>query len=273
MTPELQAGLFRLDAEDDDVTRVVPHELTRGPWDPGAMHGGPPAALLARAVERFEPGHASHVARFTVDLLRPVPLAPLEVRARMVRPGRNVQIVEATLRTGDTDVVRAAALRLREKSLDLGGAPSGDGQAPLPPPGEPEPVGDRTEPNFGHAVDLAHVRGSFDEIGPATVWMRLRLPVVEGEEPSPLMRVAAAADFGNGVSAALDWDAGWTFINPDLTIYLHRPAAGEWVGLDAVTWAESSGLAVADTALHDQSGRIGRSVQSLLVDRGERRRP
>ena len=98
------------------------------------------------------------------------------------------------------------------------------------------------------------------------MWFRLRVPVVAGEEPTPLQRVAAAADFGNGVSAALE-RGRYLFINPDLTITLHRPPAGEWVGLDAVTHAEAHGVGLAESALYDEHGRIGRSVQTLLVDR------
>jgi len=109
--------------------------------------------------------------------------------------------------------------------------------------------------------------GSIRDRGPTAVWFRLRVPLVAGEETSPLARVMAAADFGNGISAPLDWDEGWTFINPDLTVYLNRRPDGEWVGLDAVTWPEENAVAVAEAALYDERGRIGRSVQSLLLDR------
>jgi acyl-coenzyme A thioesterase PaaI-like protein len=247
-----------------DGDRFVPTELTRGPWDPNAMHGGAPGALLARAVERFEPGGASHVARLTIDLLRPVPLTPLEVRTRMVRPGKKVQIVEASVFAAETEVVRLTALRLREAALAL---PELAGHDRL----EPGPTGgshyEDTGPlDFGHAMDISHAHGSFETRGPAAVWFRLNVPVVGAEAVSPLSRVVAAADFGNGISAPLDWNDGWTFINPDLTVYLHRVPEGEWVGLDAVTWPEGSGVAVAEAALYDEQGRIGRSVQSLLLD-------
>ena len=32
----------------------LPSDLTRGPWDPGSQHAGPPTALIAREVERLE---------------------------------------------------------------------------------------------------------------------------------------------------------------------------------------------------------------------------
>ena len=86
-----------------------------------------------------------------------------------------------------------------------------------------------------------------------------------GEEPSPWQRAAAAADFGNGVSAELDFDVE-LFINPDLTVSVHRPPVGEWVCLDARTRFGTPGIGAAESELWDAEGRIGRSVQSLVVE-------
>ena len=108
--------------------------------------------------------------------------------------------------------------------------------------------------------------GTWAEPGPVTVWIRLCVPVVAGEEPSGLQRVMAAADFGNGVSRELSWE-DFVFINPDLTVHLLRPAAGEWICLDARTILGAEGSGLAECALFDEHGRIGRSVQSLFVDR------
>ena len=260
--PGLPDVLFRSDGD-----RFVPTELTRGPWDPNAMHGGAPAALLVRAIERFEPGPAPHVARLTIDLLRPVPLVPLEVRSRFLRPGKKVQIVESTVIADGTEVVRASALRLREAPIELPAGADAPVDDRMPPPGSPERFEGRGDLNFGQAMDISHAKGISGVPGPAGVWFRLRVPVVAGEDVTPLMRVAAAADFGNGISSPLSWDEGWTFINPDLTVYLHRLPAGEWVGLDAVTWPDARGVAVAEAGLFDVEGRIGRATQSLLLDR------
>jgi hypothetical protein len=254
-----------------DGAHAQPTELARGPWSPDAQHGGAPAALLARAVERCDPGPADFVARMTIELLRPVPLTRLEVTARTLRPGKKVQLVEASLHTDDgTEVARATALRLRTAALEL---PVLDrAPAELPPPEAgfvPEIVLIRENPpdvGFWKAVELRIVRGTWTDPGPASVWFRLCVPVVAGEEPSPLQRVATAADFGNGISAALE-RGKYLFINPDLTIYLHRPAEGEWVALDARTHAEANGVGIAESALFDRGGRIGRSVQALLIDR------
>ena len=253
-----------------DGDRMVPTQMARGPWSPDAQHGGGPAGLLARALERADPGEAHFVSRLTIELLRPVPLAPLEVRTRTVRPGRRVQWLEGSLVADDVEVVRAIALRLRtDASLEL---PVPD-QEPLalPPPTDgarfaitfPQA---REMVGFWDAMELRIIDGAFGEVGPATIWFRLKVPLVAGEDPSPLQRVATAADFGNGVSAALE-RGKYLFINPDLSVYLHRLPVGEWVALEARTFAEAHGVGVAESALHDERGRIGRSMQSLLVDR------
>lgn len=251
-----------------DGDGFVATELARGPWDPQAQHGGAPSALLARAVEHHEPGPATHVARLTIELLRPVPLGRLEVKARTVRPGKRVQLVEAAILAGGTEVARAVGLRLREKPLDI---PIRRDETDVLPPrldGTDPRTFERVGPlSFGAAMEITTADGAIDRIGRATVWFRLAVPLVAGEETSPLMRVAAAADFGNGVSAVVDWNSGWLFINPDLSIYLNRYPVGEWVAIDAVTYPSDRGVGFAESALYDDDGRIGRAVQSLLFDR------
>jgi hypothetical protein len=254
-----------------DGDRFVPTDLTRGPWSPDAQHGGPPAALLARTIDREAGGAGMMVARLTVELLRPVPVEPLTVATRLARPGRKVQLVEASLRTCDTEVARATGLRIRTAELPL--APMADAGRPPPPPG----TGTASLPPWAAAVSyrsfhrdgVEHrfVAGSFETPGPATDWIRLRVPLVAGEPTPPLARAAAAADFGNGISWTLSRQDGYEFINPDLTVYLHRLPADEWVCLDAVTWAEPHGVGLAEGRLWDRHGPLGRSLQSLLLER------
>ncbi len=244
-----------------DGDRFVPSELTRGPWDPQAQHAGPPSALIGRALERCEPRDGMRLGRVTFEILRPVPLEPLVVDARVVRPGRSVELLEATLSGPEGELVRARAWRLVPGELHL--EESAGEQPPGPEAGEEgdffptgEPVGYHT------GMEYRFVTGGFLEPGPATVWMRMRVPLVEGEEPTQLQRVLVAADSGNGVSAALDWRR-YIFINTDLSVHLLREPSGHWVCLDAVTHVD--GLGLADTALWDENGRIGRAAQTLLV--------
>ena len=246
-------------------TRFEPSELTRGPWDPEAQHAGPPAALLVRALEAAGNPRGKQIGRVTFEILRPVPLVELRVEADVVRPGRSVELLEATLTDGDGVLMRASAWRLRTEAVGLDPAPEVEAPGHGPSDGEHRdffPTG--AEVGYHTAMEYRFVSGSFLEPGPAVVWMRMRHALVEGEDPSPLQRVAVAADSGNGVSAALDYRR-FLFINTDLTIHLHRMPEGEWVCLDAVTRPEAEGVGMADTLLWDERGRIGRAAQTLLV--------
>ena len=256
--------------------RVQATELSRGPWDRRALHGGPVAALAARGLERALAEHAGpddptfRPARLTVELERPVGLDPLSVATEVTRPGRSVRTAELTLHDdAGRRLVRATlvAIRVRPEPLDLAGAvlPT---DTPPPPPGDPSPapwVTYEGQAFHRHAVTHAFVTGSFLDLGPSVDWIRLRVPVVAGEEPSPLQRVAAAADFGNGVSAAVPHESH-TFINPDLTIALVREAVGTAVGIEAVTRVDDAGVGSTETVLWDERGRLGRAVQTLLVE-------
>ena len=244
----------------------MPAELARGPWDPESLHGGAPAGLIAREIERVSGGEL-FVARLSVEFLGPVPLAPLEVSTEVIRPGRRMQLVGAVLRSGDRDVSRATAVSMRRTE-----EPLTDSTDREPPPAGPDGLATDTAspadyaPTFVDAFEQRWVTGGYAELGPAKIWMRLRGALVDDEEPSPLVRVVAAADFGNGVSSALDWSTH-LFVNPDLSVYLDRPVEGEWVCLDARTRIDPHGTGNAESALYDTGGRVGRSLQSLYVDR------
>lgn len=262
----MTAALFEAAGDDHWVAT----ELSRGPWDPRALHGGPVSALLGRAVEAAPSGEGMDVARITVELQRPVPAGmPLTVTAALVRPGRKVQLVDATIATADGAVVASArALRIRREVASV----PDDAHAPDPVP--PGPAGvPRVRSTWGSGEVAFHrdgsehrfVEGGFDLPGPVVVWIRLLAPVVDGEEPTALQRVLAAADFGNGVSSAVPFE-DWTFINPELTVHLARPLVGEWVGLRTTTHYGGLGAGVALSALYDTAGRIGQGAQALLIE-------
>jgi hypothetical protein len=247
-----------------DGTHVYASELARGPWDPHAQHGGAPAALLMRAFEQLEPDPSLAIARVTYELLRPVPLGELRLETSVLRGGRRVKLLEASLSTPEgTEVVRARALKIVRAPVEQVSLP----ETVPPPPDDVAP--NRFQPGGlpmfgGEAIELRFVAGAFDQQGPATTWFRLRADVVAGESPSPLQRLAAAADFPNGIGSVLDWER-YTFINPDLTIYVEREPEGEWICLDAEMRVREGGIGFAEAVLYDRRGRVGRSSQSLLI--------
>lgn len=250
---------------DGDLFRAT--ELTRGPWDPGAQHAGPAAALLGYALEGLPDAEDFQVGRVTFEILRSVPIAPVRVQARVVRPGRRVQLLEAELSDAGGEVLmRARAWRIRTAAVEV--PPEAIVEAEAPPP--PEQARDANffptgqEHGYHSAMEIRFVSGDFVEPGPATVWLRMRQPLVSGEAPSPLQRTLVVADVGNGVSASLDFRR-FLFINVDLTAQLERMPEGEWIGIDAVTRPQPSGLGSSDSVLFDRRGRIGRALQTLLI--------
>lgn len=246
-----------------DGELVCATELARGPWDPGAQHGGAPAALLMREFERLD-GPGLVLARVTYEFLRPVPLGHLEVDADIVRPGKRVQLLEGAIRAPDgIELVRARALRIARADPHVPTTASKPPQAP--DTGQPSELRAPHRPMFApDAIEIRFVRGNFHGGGPATAWFRLKAPLVAGEEPSPLQRLAAAGDFGNGISSILSWDE-YVFINPDLTLYIDREPDGEWIALEARTWIARAGVGTAESVLYDEHGRVGRATQSLLI--------
>ncbi|HEY0515981.1 MAG TPA: thioesterase family protein [Solirubrobacteraceae bacterium] len=255
--------------------RYEPTEQARGPWDHAALHGGAPAALIASAFDRHEPVVGLRIARLGFELLRPIPFAPLRVQIRTLRPGRRVQELAAELFGAGHDgeeqlVCRASALRVAEVPAGLPELPAGALAAEtMPGLEQAEPVvfalDDDTE-TASFAASAMEMRWLDDpwQAGPARVWQRLRYPLVAGEQLSPLARLAASADFGNGISATLPFDS-WLFINADLHIHLHRAPRGEWIGIDARTLLHEGGTALAESVLHDLEGPIGRGLQTLVV--------
>lgn len=250
---------------DGDLFRAT--ELTRGPWDPGAQHAGPPAALLGYALEGLPESEEFQVGRVTFEILRSVPIAPVRVQAQVVRPGRRVQMLEAELSDAEGEVLmRVRGWRIRTDEVDVPPEAMVVTEPPLPPEEGVEaeffPTGQ--EHGYHSAMEVNFVEGRFVEPGPATVWLRMRQPLVAGEEPTPLQRTLVVADVGNGVSASLDFRR-FLFINVDLTVQLERMPEGEWVGVDAVTLPQPHGVGTAESVLFDRRGRIGRALQTLLI--------
>lgn len=242
--------------------------LTRGPWHPDHQHAGPPVALVCRAVEQAAEEHGlTHISRLTANLIRPVPIGDLRVEVMTDYIGRNAGHFSAHLMAGDKDVGRFTALAQREGEIDI--PPELPGH-PLPrvqisPEEAPEvhfPFAGRSI-GYGDLVETRTAKGTMFN-GPCAIWFRLRHSLVEDELPSAYQRVAVAADSGNGISAILDFQR-YSFVNSDLTINLLRRPVGEWICLEARTCLGSNGCGLAESALYDIQGLIGRATQSLAV--------
>ena len=250
----------------DGVWRSTVH--TTGPWDASSQHGGPPSALLARAVERCEPRPELMVARVTVEILGPIPVDEVTVSARVVRPGRRIELIGAEMvGPSGRPCARASAWRVL-RAPDHVSVPDRR-PAPLPLPSQrtakdPSTAWGSAVDGYLSAVEWRGLSGSFAEPGPGVVWTRLRHTLVPDEQPSGLQRLLAVADSGSGISSELDLATRY-FINPELTVHLHREPVGEWVCLDASTAISPGGTGLATTVLSDVDGPVGVGAQSLLV--------
>jgi len=238
-------------------------EASAGPWNPDSQHGGPPSALAARELERHEPDENSRLARVAIDILRPVPVGELTARTRTLRPGKRVALIETVLESGGQEVLCARGWRIARHA---------DAPVVIADAAEPaQPTAGRSSSFPGGHVEgyLSHIEwrfegGSFDEPGPARAWGRPMIPLLPGEELTPMSRTLLLADSGSGISMALD-PRDFIFINVDLTVILQRDPAGEWLLLDSRTTMGGNGAGLAETQLSDARGVVGIGIQTLLV--------
>jgi hypothetical protein len=276
---------------DDEV---VPTGLSRGPWTAGALHGGPVAALLANALQTIPSDTPMFPARLTMELFRPVGFDRLALGTRVVRPGRRMRVLEATLHGAAADGPNGVLARATLQQIEIRRVALPDGlehvngperRPPSPEQVHPqtpvaEPVGweELVDPNAAgvprdlrfhtDAVEHRSAENLLTMMGRATDWIRLRVPLFSGEPVSRLERVAAVADFGNGISNVLPFD-DYVFVNTDLSIHLWRLPVDEWVCVDAVTRINlepgNGSVGLSESVLFDRRGRFGRSLQSLIV--------
>lgn len=248
--------------------RFTSTEHTGGPWDPRLQHAGPPSALLTRAIEQHGGAWPGHVVRVSVDILGPVPVAEVAVTTEVPRSGKSVELVQAELHTVDGKgrdrvAVRATAWRVVDAELDLPARPETEAEVPPLPDSATAPPEGWGE-GYLAAMEWRQAAGIWAGPGAATVWGRMRHPLVDGEEPTGLQRIMAIADSGNGVSFVLPFQQ-WLFINPDLTVHVAREPVGEWMCLDAETTVSERGFGLAASRLFDRVGLVARGAQALYV--------
>ena len=264
MSAALEPFYLPLDGPDGALFHAT--TSTTGPWFADAQHVGPPSALLTRAMERLDDGPTGQLTRLTIEVLGPVPAGEVQVTAAVERPGRAIALLAAEMSAGGRTMLRARAWRIAAgdtADVALGAA------EPLAGPQRAVPQTARAEgwlPGFLDAMEWRWLSGGVAGPGPAVAWLRQLVPLVAGEQPTPLQRLMVAADCANGVGAPLDLRE-WLFVNTDLTVHLHRPPVGEWIGVAATTVIGPTGTGTASALLHDEQGHTARSGQALLVRR------
>ncbi|PYF04540.1 thioesterase superfamily protein [Rhodopseudomonas faecalis] len=249
-----------------DGNHITTSPYAAGPWDLTMQHGSPPSALVAFIAESIPTAQPMQIVRLTIDLMRPVPVAPLTFETEVIRDGRKIQLCAVRLLAEGVVVVSATVLKMRIGAQTL---PDEIEHPPIdvPPPEQGQPLRAMGDNNpFVSCVSIREVHGGFLSLGPGAIWYRMDRPIVEGHAISPVMRAAVAADFSNATSAVLDFKE-WTFINADLSINLARPPIGEWVLLNSEMWISPDGAGIASSKLGDLHGYFGRAVQSLVIEK------
>jgi acyl-CoA thioesterase superfamily protein/acyl-Coa thioesterase superfamily protein len=250
-------AIFRVDGADVVTT---PHAA--GPWDRNMQHGGAPASLVVWAAERIPAPAPMQIARATIDLMRPVPVAPLTIETEVLREGRKIQLCAVRLKANGVLTVGATVLKVRKQAQPL------PGDIVEPPLDVASPEQSRIEPQnspFGSGMTIRAARGRFGGPGPGAIWYRADRPLIDGFAISQAMRAVSASDFCNA-SSALDWQK-WTFLNADLSVSMAREPVGEWILLDAVSWIGPDGAGLAMARLADTKGYFGRCAQTLVIER------
>jgi hypothetical protein len=257
---EKDASLF---VPDGDL--YVPTHYCQGPWDPGAQFGGAPAALIATLVDKTPSLVPMQIARLTTDLMRPVPLTPLVADVRVVREGKKIQVVTASLFADGLEMTRATAVRLRRAVVEGDDLPDGRFSNPLP--AQPKPV-DQEAFLFGEPPgSRLAMEYLFEESGGYyndPNWMRLRIDVIAGERPRPVARLAFVADTASGSGPIPAAPPRW--INADAAINVVREPLGDWLSLDGRGWIGHTGTGQVQATIYDTEGVVSTVSMIRLVD-------
>jgi hypothetical protein len=221
---------------------------------------------LSRAIGRTSAIDGGQLGRITMEILRPVPVALLHVEARVVRPGKRAELLEATLGHDGEPLMLARAWMVARDDVPEAAAPADA----LLGPDAAEPVElpwwKSSEIAYHRGFEWRLVSGTVAKPGPAHIWTRQTVELVAGEPPTPLQRLLTMADAASGVSWQLPWEQ-YQFPNVDYSLHLQRPPEGEWMAMDAVTRPGASGSGQCTAVLRDISGRVGVSTQTLVISR------
>ncbi|MEC8427224.1 MAG: thioesterase family protein [Pseudomonadota bacterium] len=252
----------------DDGEVFTGNDAARGPWSEDACHAGPVTALIARALERCIP--EQQLMRLSVELIRPVPMAGIRITTAKTKTGRAVSSAKADMYDLNGKLV-AKANSLHMVQQDLGEVPTLDFTLPSFEQSVPGPFPItktmHSKPSFSSGTEVRYPPGENIEPGPTTLWMKT-INILDGEEPTPFQRLCPLADCGNGISRNSDL-GDLMFMNPDITIAMHRAPTSEWIGSSAKSFWQPNGMGLAQAQLFDREGPIASVMQTLLLQRSQ----
>lgn len=239
--------------------RYTLNPIARGPWDAESLHARVLAGLLSHELELLWTAGGFHCARLTIDLYRLPSLAPAKITSRAIRDGNRIRVIELEYLSGGVSCARANAVLLKRTVNPPGERWSPpDWQVPAPDSLPVGGFGEDAPENWRPMWETRHITGWPAEIGQQRAWLRETRLLVEGVALTPFVRAASAADWTNPFA---NWGSeGLQFINADITLYLHRYPAGEWIGFEVTSHHSADGIAIGDCTMHDVDGPIGHSL-------------
>lgn len=246
---------------DEATFRATEH--VSGAWSVDEQHVGPALGLLVHLVEADRDARGRGdlvVGRLSYDILGTMPVGAVVVSVTVVRPGRTIELVEATLSAAGRDTVRLRAWLLQPADTT---EVAGSAHERLPAPDELT-AWDPTSVWPGGFIASAEVRRVQTEPGRARYWVRTDVPLVAGEQVSRLAAAAGLVDIANGMTVRVSPRA-LAFPNVDLTAHLFAQPHGAWLGFDTTVSFGSGGLGVTSSVLHDAAGPFGVLAQALTL--------
>jgi hypothetical protein len=242
-------------------------EHAGGPWSPDMLQGSATTALMVREVERLAIASGFAVRRLTFDLWRPAGLRAFRLATDMLRDGRKAKTVEVRLLDGEVEIGRCTALLTAQGGESPADpfAQAADGDA-APETGTPPPAFAQKWSRYFQNVSVRLIEGALEKPGPAAAWMRLDVPLVQGEANTPLVQAVQAADFSSGVAQIVDMRE-WSFINPEISLYFFRPPEGEWILIRSHTRAGANGAGLTTASLSDRSGPFAEVMQAMTFEK------
>lgn len=242
-------------------------EQAGGPWSPDMLQGSATTGLMVREVERLAQQSGFAVRRLTFDLWRPAGLRAYRVETGMLRDGRKAKTIQVRLLDGETEIGRCTALLTAQGSESPADSFSIAASADAPPEtGTPPPAFAQKWSRYFQNVSVRLIEGALEKPGPAAAWMRLDVPMVEGEANTPLLQAVQAADFASGVGQIVDMRE-WTFINPEISLYFFRPPEGDWILIRSRTRAGANGAGLTMAGLSDRQGPFAEVMQAMTFER------
>jgi Thioesterase-like superfamily len=241
-------------------------EQAGGPWSPDMLQGSATTALMTREVEQLAVASGFAVRRLTFDLWRPAGLRAFGLQTDMLRDGRKAKTLQVRLLDGGVEIGRCTALLTAQGESPTDPFTKTAGHDAAPETGNPPPAFAQKWSRYFQNVSVRLIEGALEKPGPAAAWMRLDMPLVEGEATTPLLQAVQAADFSSGVAQIVDMRE-WTFVNPEISLYFFRPPQDEWILIRSRTRVGANGAGLTMAGLSDRQGPFAEVMQAMTFER------